>query len=66
MMWTRFTWLRIGEILGSLFSGVKRPDREADHSYPPSTELKNAWSYTSTSPSAYLIKGIRLYSVVLS
>jgi hypothetical protein len=33
--------------------GVKRPGREADHSLPSSTEVKNAWSYTSnphTSP----------------
>jgi len=28
--------------------GVKRPGREADHSPPPSAEVKNAWSYTST------------------
>jgi hypothetical protein len=27
---------------------VKRPPREADHSPPPSSEVKNAWSYTST------------------
>jgi hypothetical protein len=33
------------------FPGVKRPGREADHSPPPSAEVKeckNAWSYTST------------------
>jgi hypothetical protein len=28
-------------------SGVKRPGREADHSPSFSTEVKNAWSYTS-------------------
>jgi hypothetical protein len=28
--------------------GVKRPGSEADHSPPPSAEVKNAWSYTST------------------
>jgi len=38
---------------------VKRPDREADHSPPPSGQVRNAWSYTST-PS------IRLHGVVLS
>jgi hypothetical protein len=27
---------------------VKRPGREADHSPPSSTEVKNAWSYTSS------------------
>jgi len=39
--------------------GVKRPEREADHSLPSSVKVKNAKSYTSTTP-------IRLYSVVLS
>jgi len=28
--------------------GVKRPGREADHSPPSNTAVKNAWSYTST------------------
>jgi len=27
------------------FSGVKQPEREADHSPSPSAEVKNAWSY---------------------
>jgi hypothetical protein len=35
-------------ILGSLFLGVKRPGREADHSPPSSAKVKNVWSYTST------------------
>jgi len=30
--------------------GVKRPGREVDHSLPPSTEVKNEWSYTFTPP----------------
>jgi hypothetical protein len=30
--------------------GVKRPGGEADHSSPFSAEVKNVWSYTSTSP----------------
>jgi len=30
-------------------SGVRRPGREVDHSPPSSTEVKNEWSYTSTS-----------------
>jgi hypothetical protein len=30
--------------------GVKRLGHEADHSYPSSAEVKNAWSYTSTPP----------------
>jgi hypothetical protein len=34
---------------GTLSPGVKWPGREADHSPPSSTEVKNAWSYNSTS-----------------
>jgi hypothetical protein len=33
---------------GALSMGVKRPDREADHSPPSSAESRNVWSYTST------------------
>jgi len=29
----------------------KRPGREADHSPPPSIEVKHEWSYTSVMPS---------------
>jgi hypothetical protein len=32
--------------------GVKRPGREADRSSPPSAEVKNAWSYSSTPPTS--------------
>jgi hypothetical protein len=28
---------------------LQRPEREADHSPPTSAEVKNSWSYTSTS-----------------
>jgi hypothetical protein len=35
---------------GALSLGIKRPGREADHSPPSSTEVKHAWSYTSTPP----------------
>jgi hypothetical protein len=35
--------------MGSVLA-VKRQGREADHSPPSSAEVKNAWSYTSTSP----------------
>jgi hypothetical protein len=35
------------------FPGVKRPGREADHSSPPSAEVKNEWSYPSA-PLIYL------------
>jgi hypothetical protein len=44
---------------GALSLGIKRPLREADHSPPSSAEVKNAWSYTSTTP-------VRLHGVVLS
>jgi len=30
------------------FPGVKRPGREADHSPPSSSKVKNAWNYTPT------------------
>jgi len=32
---------------GALYPGVKRPEREADHSSATNTDVKNAWSYTS-------------------
>jgi hypothetical protein len=41
------------------FPGVKRPEREADHSHPSSVEVNNTWGYTSTLT-------IRLHGVVLS
>jgi hypothetical protein len=31
-------------------TGVKRPEREADHSPPTSAEAKKMWIYTSTPP----------------
>jgi hypothetical protein len=34
---------------GALSLGIKRPEREADHSPPSIAEVKNAWSYSSTS-----------------
>jgi hypothetical protein len=46
-------------VQGALSLGVKRPGHEADHLPPSSDEVKNAWSYTFTSP-------IRLHGVVLS
>jgi len=41
------------------YPGVRLPGCEVDHSPPSSSKVKNAWSYTSTSP-------IRLHWVVLS
>jgi len=37
--------------------GVKRPDRKADHSSPSVAEVKNVWSYTSTSPNTSSWRG---------
>jgi len=44
---------------GALSLTVKRPGREAEHSPPPSAEVKKVRSYTSSPP-------IRLHGVVLS
>jgi hypothetical protein len=41
-------------VTGALSLGIKRPGREADHSHPPSVEVKNAWSYTSTPRYAFM------------
>jgi len=38
----------IQRVPGALPWGVKRPGREADHSFPSSAEARNAWNYTST------------------
>jgi len=43
----------------ALSLGIKWPGREADHSTPSTSEVKNAWSYTSTPP-------VHLHAVVLS
>jgi len=58
-------------VLGAVTSEVKWSGREADHSSPSSTKIKNAWSCTSTPPYVFvqerLIKReIRLHGVVLS
>jgi hypothetical protein len=39
---------------GTVSLGVKRPRREAEHSPPSSTEVKYAWSYTSTPPYVFM------------
>jgi hypothetical protein len=33
---------------GTLFSKVKKPGPEADHSHPTSAEAKKIWTYTTT------------------
>jgi hypothetical protein len=47
------TQLHIRWIPGVLSPSINRPGREADRSSPSSAEIKNEWSYTSTSPSMY-------------
>jgi hypothetical protein len=49
---------QIETLPGALSLGVKRQGRETDRSSPPSAEVKNACSYSSTPP-------IRLYGLVL-
>jgi hypothetical protein len=53
------TQLPIEWVPETLSLGIKWPARETNHSPPPSAEVKNAWSYTSTPP-------MRLHSMVLS
>jgi hypothetical protein len=49
---------------GKIPTGVKRPELEPDNSPPSSAYVQNVWSYSSTSPYAFiewcLIKG-KLY-----
>jgi hypothetical protein len=41
-------------VAGGLSLGVKRPEREADHSPPSSAEVKNAWSYYFHSSNTFM------------
>jgi hypothetical protein len=41
-------------VTGALSQGVKRLGRVSDHSSPSSVEVKNAWSYISTPPYAFM------------
>jgi hypothetical protein len=41
-------------VQGAVSLGVKRLEREADHSPPSNAEVKNEWSYTSTLRHAYM------------
>jgi hypothetical protein len=49
---------------GPLSPGVKRPGREADNSTPISSEVENAWIYTTTSPCVFMGTGKTLFSTV--
>jgi hypothetical protein len=39
---------------GAISLGVKRSEREADHSPPSNAEIKTAWSYTSAPPVVFM------------
>jgi hypothetical protein len=41
-------------VTGSISLGIKRVGCETDQSSPSSTEVKNAWSYTSTRPYVFM------------
>jgi hypothetical protein len=41
--------------------GVKRPEREADHSSPTSAEVKKMWLYISTSPYVFMAYCLIIY-----
>jgi hypothetical protein len=41
-------------VSGAFTPRVKRPEREADHSSPSRAEIKNPWSYTSSSPYVFM------------
>jgi len=60
-LWTRFQFGKLCASLnhpvsnsmntsGCFIRGIKRPGLEADHSPPTSDEIKNEWSYASTTP----------------
>jgi hypothetical protein len=49
----------------ALFPGVKRPGCEADHSFPSSAEVKNAWNCTSTHPFVFMAWGLIKYRIGL-
>jgi hypothetical protein len=45
----------------ALFSGLKRPRSEADHSPPSSADIKKTWIYTSTLPYVFMGKWENLH-----
>jgi len=46
----------IQRVTGALSLGITRPGREADRSLLSSTEVKNAWSYTSIVPYVFMAR----------
>jgi hypothetical protein len=51
-------------VLEALSPGAKRAGREADHSPPTVAEVKNTWTYTSTSP--YVFTGTTYLTLYLT
>jgi len=49
-LWDPYSQPPIHWVLGALSLGVKQLGHEANHSLPSISEVKNAWSYTSTPP----------------
>ena len=48
------------QLLNENFPGVKRPNREDDHSHPSRTKFKKAWSYFLTSPYVFMARCLNL------
>jgi len=46
-------------VLGTLCTGLKMPEREFDHSHPPSADVKNTWNQTSILSCTYTWRGIK-------
>jgi len=52
------------EAPGTIFTGVKRQQRKADHTPPSKAEVKNVWSYAS-SPHRHILACTIVTSYVL-
>lgn len=59
MTQNKFTLLLSPDLKWGVGKGVKRPGDADDHSPPPSNEIKNPWSYTST-PSNLFMEDIQI------
>jgi len=53
-------------VSGSLSPGVKWPGHEAYHLPPSNIKVKNAWSYTSTSPYVFMVWCLVKYRMYLN
>jgi len=52
---SRFMQPPIQWVPGALSLGVKRPERQADHSPPSNAKVTNAWGYTSTPQYVFMV-----------